>query len=435
MALNFSLIETFITDRRERMGDKTLMRHERYRMLSELARKLQSTLRNFEIFDSEFASIVVDAIERATDTSELNTCHKLALAKIKAFFNEEETIIDVHDLLRIVRDRLTIKVLELAENEMVREGYGTAPARYLWAGLGSEGRDEQTIVTDQDNLIIYSDKDGEFAKKELRDACYEYLKNKNSKVSRNKLTFRECLACWFEVFSVKASDMLHAVGFERCKGGVMAANDKWRGSLADWKERVEARMTYEQGVLDPLDLIILTDARAIHGDAALLDEFLQHFFAMLSENKRVMKEFIQSAVVMPSALSFFGNFKVEKEGEHKGKFNMKLFGWAPLILSVRMTSLANGIYEKNTIKRIKLLRRQRVIKKDMEKDLIDAYCIFVRFRLMNQIGAGDANVQDAHYLRPDMLGQGEQEKLRKAMKTVESFQKYMQETLLFGQAF
>lgn len=434
MPLNFAPIESFIEDHREKMADKTLTRHERHRILSELGRRLKSTLRNHDIFESELISLVVNVIENATDIEQLSKCHELALTKIKTFFIEEGTIIDVNDLLRIIRDRLTIKTLRLAEEEMAREGHGAPPVDYVWAGLGSEGRDEQTIVTDQDNLIVYGDTDDDFATQALKEASNEYLKRGQTKLSESKLTPRDYLDCWFTVFTKKASDMLHVIGFERCKGGVMASNEKWRGSLWDWKRRIEDRMTYEKGILEPLDFIILTDARAIHGNTQLLDALLQFFFTKLSENKLVMKDFIQSAVLMPSALSFFGNFKVEKEGEQKGKFNMKLLGWAPLILSVRMISLANTIYETNTLKRIKLLRKKRVIKKDMENDLIDAYCLFVRFRLMNQINAGDENMQNAHYLRPDMLGQDEQEKLRRAMKTVESFQKYIQETLLFGQA-
>ena len=56
-----------------------------------------------------------------------------------------------------------------------------------------------------------------------------------------------------------------------------------------------------------------------------------------------MKELTQSAVLMPTALGFFGRFKVEGEGENKGKLNIKLHGWAPLIMSVRALALAEGI--------------------------------------------------------------------------------------------
>jgi CBS domain-containing protein len=146
-----------------------------------------------------------------------------------------------------------------------------------------------------------------------------------------------------------------------------------------------------------------------------------------------MKDFIQSAVLMPTALSFFGNFKTEKSGENKDKFNIKLTGWAPLIMTVRMAALSNGIYETNTLKRIRLLREMNVIKSDMEGDLIETYLVLVKFRIMNQINNKVDDGKGTNYLRPDMLGREEQEKLRKAMKVVEALQKYIEEMLLFGQ--
>jgi len=241
------------------------------------------------------------------------------------------------------------------------------------------------------------------------------------------------LDCYFAAFAQRASQRLGEIGFETCKGGVMPLNEKWRGSLEGWKTRIEDRLVYEKGLLDSLDLIILSDARFIYGNAQILDAFLKYFFKTVTDNKRFMKDFIRSAVLMPSALGFFGNFKVEKEGEHKDKFNLKLLGWTPLILSVRMMSLANGIHETNTLRRIALLGQKGIIKKDMEKSLADAYFIFVRFKLMSQMDARKTNKDSSSYLKPDVLGPDEQENLRRAMRIVEYFQKYMQETLLFGQ--
>jgi len=89
---------------------------------------------------------------------------------------------------------------------------------------------------------------------------------------------------------------------------------------------------------------------------------------------------------MPTALSFFGNFKKEKTGENKDKINIKLTGWAPLIMTVRMAALSIGIYENEHIAANKAaLAKENFIKKEMEKQLIDAYLVLVRFRIMNQI--------------------------------------------------
>jgi signal-transduction protein with cAMP-binding, CBS, and nucleotidyltransferase domain len=77
-----------------------------------------------------------------------------------------------------------------------------------------------------------------------------------------------------------------------------------------------------------------------------------------------------------------------------------------------------------------------VIKREMENDLIDAYLTFVRFRIMNQINGrtdGNNNPGSANHINPGTLRPDEQERIRKAMKSVEALQKYIQEVLMFGQ--
>jgi CBS domain-containing protein len=434
MPLNFSLIESFIADHQEDMKNKAMLRHDRYRVLSELGTALQTVLKDYEIFETELNALVIEIIDNASSYETLRECHERAVAGVENFFLEEDTIVDVHDLFRIIRDRIAIRVLDLVEGEMVDEGLGKPPVDYVWAGLGSEGRDEQTMITDQDNLLVYAERDDDFASGQLRERCAGMMKEGESSVPPDALDPKTLLDGYFRIFAQKASERLHQVGFEKCKGGVMPVNDRWRGSIKDWKKRIDERITFSRGIFEPLDVIILTDARRVNGNDAILKELLDYFFALLTNNKHFMKEFIQSAVLMPSALTFFGGFKVEKEGENKDKFNIKLLGWSPLILSVRMLSLSNGIYERNTLKRIAILRQRNIIRKEMENSLMDAYFTFVRYRIINQINYRDDEGKISNFLRPDMLGPDEQERLRRAMKAVETFQKFIQETLLFGEA-
>jgi len=412
MPLTFSIVENFVSDYRETMKDKGILRQERHRILAILRDQLQSSLKDYEEFESELASLVIHRIEKAAVYEELNECHARAVVGIENFFLEEDTVADVHDLFHIVRDAITTRVLKLVEVDMKKDGLGDPPVEYIWIGLGSEGRDEQTMLTDQDNMIIYGEVNG-------GDVTMETVDH------------------YFEEFSNRAVERLHDTGFEKCKGGVMPSSEKWRGSLKNWKKRLEDRITYERGIFESLDVIILTDARHIYGRKQLLDELLTYFFEFLRNNKYVMKDFVETAVLMPTALSFFGNFKVDKDGEFKDTFNIKLTGWAPLILSVRMLAINSGIFEVNTLKRVKLLREMNVIKKEMENDLTDAYLTFVRFRIMNQINNrtdGSSNPgAAANHINPEALRPDEQEKIRKAMKSVEALQKYIQEVLMFGQ--
>jgi CBS domain-containing protein len=170
----------------------------------------------------------------------------------------------------------------------------------------------------------------------------------------------------------------------------------------------------------------------IRGPVDLFERFTGRFFTLLLENQVIMKDLIQSAVQMPTALGFLGRFKLETGGENKGKFNIKLYGWSPLIMSVRVLALRQGLRETNTLKRIKALREINVITKDVEGELSEAYLIFVKFRIMNQIEFGGDG--DLSFISPEMLGAEDAVRLRKAMRSVEGFQKFVNELLLFGQS-
>jgi len=271
MPLDFSVIEKFISDYREALTDKLLLRHERYRILVMLRDKLQVLLENFEIFEAGITSVLLNKIKKATTYKELKICHNKAVDGIAEFFLDNPTITDVHDLFRINRDAITVRVLQLVEEEMKADGFESPLTEYVWIGLGSEGRDEQTILTDQDNMIVYDTGSG-----------------------RYKSGFVEQ---YYEIFSNKVMERLSDVGFEKCKGGVMPSNDKWRGSVQTWKKRLEDRITYENGSFEDLDIIILTDARPIKGNRKLLGEVMAPFFRLLNENKHVMKEFIKSSIL------------------------------------------------------------------------------------------------------------------------------------------
>lgn len=428
MALDLSIVESFIAEHREEMGNKIISRHDRYRILTGLREQLGESLRSYEVFEAELSAII-QAIGKAESYDVLEELHRRAVAQVKNYFVQESAVVDVHEMFRSFRDAITCRVLTLVESEMVKEGYGPVPVDYCWAGLGSEGRDEQTFVTDQDNLIVYSETNNDFGTDKLRAACSEFYRNPGGNAS--KIAAKELLDRYFVLFSEKAVERLDFVGFNRCKGGIMPVNEKWRGSLADWEKRLEETLSMAKESLDLLDLIILIDARAIQGSIDLFKGVTRSLFALLRENQAIMKELTQSAVLMPTALGFLGRFKLETSGENKGKFNIKLFGWSPLIMSVRVLALRQGLSETNTLRRIKKLREINIITKEVEAELIDAYLVFVRFRLMNQIEFGGEG--DLSYISPDMLGTEDAARLRRAMRSVEGFQKYINELLLFGQ--
>jgi len=412
MPLDFSVIEKFTLDYQEALNNKLLLRQERCRILAILRDNLKILLEDYELFEKNISSYLIDKIKRATTYKELKEFHKKAIENIKTFFLDSQTVLDVHDLLLMIRDAIRVRVLELVEEEVnSRFEFKSLPAEYAWIGLGSEGRNEETFVTDQDNMIIYGSGNGKYK----TDVIEEY----------------------YEAFSKKAVDRLVEAGFKKCKAGIMPSGEKWRGSDQAWKNRLEDRIVFRKGIFKDPDIIIFSDARLVKGNKALFDEVLMFFFSLLSNNNHIMKDFIRSAVFMPTAIVFFGKFRVEKRGYYKDRFNIKLMGWIPLVMSVRMLALSNGIYnETNTLKIIGMLKEKGLIDKDMEKNLTDACLTFMNFRLMNQIkrfGCKKNGVADIDYVRPDMSGQASLEEMRMSMKSVEAFQKHIEELMLSGQ--
>ena len=425
MALNFSIVDRFVAEYGKTMHDKTLLRHDRYAILVKLRETLWEALRESERFESELSG-VLRSVESTGDYETLRKYHLTAVGGIRTYFKEEEAVADVHDLFRIVRDKLTVRALKLVEEEMDQAGFGPCPCSYCWIGLGSEGRDEQTFVTDQDNMLVYDAADRLCITDALKRRCGVGSGTREAEPS-------VLLGRYYQEFCSRVMERLEQVGFERCKGGIMPSNEKWRGSVEDWTARIEETLTQGKGTLALLDLIILTDARVILGDQGLFKRVLDRFFSLLKENRHVMKEIAEASVMMPIALGFFGKFKVETSGDYKGSFNLKVFGWSPLVMSVRALSLAEGLYETNTLKRIKELTAVNMVKKDTAEDLIEAYLLFARLRIMKQIEE-TAQHDGLNYLDPALLSTDEAGKLRKAMRTVETFQKYLQQVILFGQS-
>ena len=243
MPLNFSIVEQFFASYQGVMRDKTLLRHERFRILSELSDVLQSSLNDYMSFENELSSLIMNRIETATIFDELYECHRRAVGGVENFFIEEDSIVDVHDLFRIIRDSITVRVLTLVEKEMIDEGFGPIPSEYVWVGLGSEGRDEQTLKTDQDNMVIYDNYSGDFATEILRKSYEDKAATSAGNGSLPGKNSGTMLDHYFELFATKATERLNDVGFDKCKGGVMPSNAKGRGTIVEWKKRLEERMT------------------------------------------------------------------------------------------------------------------------------------------------------------------------------------------------
>lgn len=405
---------------------------ERLALLKALRQELEGEEAPLLSFQRRYRSLI-EEIEGA-DREALKELHGELTHMALEAFEESRSVREVQGLCSDCRGAIARRLLLLVEGEMEAEGWGPPPSPYAWMAMGSEGRREETLYTDQDNLLVYR-WDEEGARRLLQQG--ELLKRRLLKMAGEPRPPRErdALDEYFEVFSEKMVQRLEEVGIRRCKGGVMPVNEKWRADLEGWKERIAGKVSYGRGPLTVLDLIILMDLRFVGGHKGLAEELIDFANAHLVQNRNLVNEMASSAILIPLPLGLFRRFVTEKTGEHKGKINLKLGGWAPLVLIVRVMAKTYGVKETNTFERIKALEEREILNPRFAMDLQEALYILMKLRISHQRELLLKGLpSDDNYIDPYKLPEGEQKELRFAIKKVEELQKLANE-IYFGGGF
>jgi len=293
------------------------------------------------------------------------------------------------------RDILAGKALELVTEEMKASGLMQPQLPFALISMGSDGREEQTLITDQDYLIVYGDNGGEEADR------------------------------YFTKFSELLVERLVEVGFKKCTGDIMPSNPTWRGSMSQWKKKLLAivRYEYEDYAKNLMDLIVLSDARYVAGNRELAGELIDLIRGLEKEYFHVLWGMAKAATEMKLALGFLKRIWTEGSGEHKGEFNLKLLAWAPLVMNIRIISINQGIPATSTLERIELLRKEGSFSGSMAGGLKDAYHILTRYRILQQIKVIKGIQKDSYYINPYQLPADEREHMRQAIMRIEDLQK------------
>jgi signal-transduction protein with cAMP-binding, CBS, and nucleotidyltransferase domain len=337
---------------------------------------------------------LVAAIER-TQGPPLKLIHEeLNQIELERFLR----IPSVHELHRSCteyRDILAHRVMESVFSEMDAAGLIRPTVPFALISMGSDGREEQTLITDQDNLIVYGDGGGEEADR------------------------------YFTDFSTRLVDRLEEAGFKRCTGDIMPTNQTWRGSFSQWRKRLFSIVRYEVEDIskNTMNLIVMSDARYVAGDQELASELIEMIRAMERDYFQVLWGMAKAATEMKLALGFLKRIWTEGSGDHKGEFNVKLLAWAPLVMNVRILAINQSIPATNTLERISLLEAEGSFSSSFARDLADAYHVLTRQRILIQIKTLKGIQNDSYYLNPYQLPTAEREQIRHALIKIEELQK------------
>lgn len=314
---------------------------------------------------------------------------------LNALVAEKASVPEIFEIVSEFHDRLTRRVILLCEAEMLKEGYGPPPVGYCWINMGSAGRKEQTLRTDQDNALIYAD--GQPGReKELEE--------------------------YFHVLATKVVEALAQCGFAKCRGDVVASNPQWCKPLSRWQETVEHWI----GHVEPMNIRMLTiflDFRSVYGEKNLADMLWKSIFAAFKESMAVSHLLTHDDTKFRAPVSLLGGFVTEKTGPHKNELNLKASACVHIVNCVRIFAVKHKITETSTFGRLKELIRMRAIPQDDGEFIHAAYETLMMFRIRENLKKAKQGKEPDNYINPHHLSKREQALLRDAFSVISRLQK------------
>ena len=205
---------------------------------------------------------------------------------------------------------------------------GSPPARFAWLSIGSQGRKEQLLLTDQDSILIFED----VAAEKYRDVKNYFLK-----------------------LAKKAVAILETVGYEPCHNGHLASNMIWCKSMTEWMKQYSNWMNSPGEKNNEISSIFF-DYEIAFGEQKIEDAITDIIFVNAKKNKLFFDYLGNDALRKPPPLSFFKKFNIEETGLNKGKFDIKNRAILPLIDGARLFVISHNIKGiNNTFLRFKQL--------------------------------------------------------------------------------
>lgn len=322
----------------------------------------------------------IEAAESLDDLREINS--RILDMVTSAMRASADTRSLVH-LIAHFNDGFTQRIIALMESQ---EGI-TLPAKAAYLALGSEGRGEQTLRTDQDSAMVYAD-----------DITAQDLE--------------ECAR-----FASRLVDALEFVGIPRCPGNTMASNPQWRHSLSEWQALLEQWITLPKGE-HMVNFGMFQDFRTIHGDASLEQALHQFIHETTQKNMIFFPHVAKNIVRFPAPLGMFGRIKVERRGKYRGKVDLKKAGIFAITEGASLLALENNLEGGTTWDKLEKLGQSGVLSKKCSEIISEAFSQLVHFRLQRQLSDLAAGNAPSNAIDPQRLPEKSQKQLREALRGV-----------------
>jgi DNA polymerase-3 subunit epsilon/CBS domain-containing protein len=337
-----------------------------------------------------------DEIDEATDAPAL----ALAWAKLpqvsESLRAEDLSGRDIAEVISRELGALTRQATVIAERMMRERGQGEPPCRYAVIVLGSAGRGESLLAMDQDNAVIFE----RGAPDSVEDR-------------------------WFAALGGLVADILHEVGVPYCKGGVMAKNAPWRGSVATWQDRIN-HWIVRSNPDDLLSVDIFFDLRAVCGDGGLAVAVRQHAFAA-AEGQAAFAKLLVEGISVPRSVGLFGGIRTEN-----GRIDLKRSGLFGVVSAARAMAIRYGVPGGSTPARLAGVKALLHVSATDLDALGDAHGVFLDLILSQQLEDISSGIPPSNAVAVKRLSGRDQERLRSSLEAVASVDQLVRDVLFKG---
>jgi signal-transduction protein with cAMP-binding, CBS, and nucleotidyltransferase domain/PAS domain-containing protein len=332
--------------------------------------------------------ILVNSVSQAQTLDDLKSIYNRLPFFVESAIEGTGNTSNVLSTLANVTEKITEKISELIFFEL-----GDAPVPFAFVALGSEGRREQTLISDQDNAMIYDDSDP---------------------------TKAEESAQYFARFAERMNYMLDAVGYPYCTGDVMAKNPKWNQPLSKWKTYFQEWITNPEPQ-NLLEIAIFFDMKLSVGSQFILDNLQEFIFRKLKENPAFYTFLAREGMSYKTQISFFGRIQTENSDEHSKSVNLK----NPLrviVHLIRLYAMRNDLTETNTLRRFRKLYEKNVITEIFYKEVVFAYEFLTVHQLRSQIHSLKYKTRLVNHIDISTLSSIEYNILKNVFTQISTFQ-------------
>lgn len=362
----------------------------RHLLVVDEATRLVSIVSQNDLYALQRTSIkdVSNGIRRARNLTTLQACAKDIQRVALALLTQGMAAAQLTEFVSTLNDLLTLRVIELTHDE-----FDLPQIKWCWVALGSEGRYEQTLCTDQDNGIIF----------ECDTAAHS-----------------ETLRQRFLPFAKAVNQRLDACGFPLCLGGIMAGNPQWCLSLSEWRAKFSNWIEHPQPKA-LLNAAIFFDFRPLYGDENLSNSLRSWLLDATREAQLFLHLMAENALQCAPPLGMIRDFVFDGNKDFPNTLDLKMYGSRPFVDAARLLSLTHGVRQTSTAQRLLGASKSVNFGSDDVAAMVDSfyYILLLRLRHQHQVlgkqGGGNR-------INPALLNELDRHILKEAFKQARKLQ-------------